>query len=156
TAECTIWLPVQYRLLPLQQDWKKAAPLAAELPAQFPANIEVLDAQGRVQIGADDMDGALSTYKSAYALAANSGPLLPRYLDLFKQKRNFAYAKTVLQAALDRDSLNSALKGELIRVESDIGGLEAGLAKARRFAENDPSNNIYDVVSAEFYEKRRA
>jgi hypothetical protein len=36
-----------------------------------------------------------------------------------------------LQAALDRDPQNSALKGELIRVEADIGGLEAGLAKAR-------------------------
>src|SRR5215469_9261339 len=136
----------------LQQDWKKAASLAAELTAQFPANVEVLDAQGRVQIGAGDMDGALSTYKSAYALAANSGPILSRYLALLKQKKNFADAKTVLQAALDRDPQNSALKGELIRVEADIGGLEAGLAKAHRFAENDPGNNIYDVVSAELYE----
>jgi predicted Zn-dependent protease len=77
---------------------------------------------------------------------------LSRYLALLKQKKNFVDAKTVLQAALDRDPQNSALKGELIRVEADIGGLEAGLAKARRFAEIDPGNNIYDVVSAELYE----
>jgi cellulose synthase operon protein C len=136
----------------LQQDWEKAAPLAAELAAQFPANIEVLDAQGRVQIGSGDMDGALSTYKHAYALAPNSGPILSRYLSLLKQAKNFSEAKTVLQAALDRDPQNSALKGELIRVEADIGGLEAGLAKARKFAENNPGNSIYDVVSAELYE----
>ena len=115
----------------LQQDWKKAAPLAAELVAQFPANVEVLDAQGRVQIGSGDMNGALSTYKRAYALAPNSGPLLSRYLALLKQAKNFADAKIVLQDALDRDPQNSALKGELIRVEAQIGGLEAGLAKAR-------------------------
>jgi predicted Zn-dependent protease len=30
--------------------------------------------------------------------------------------------------------------------------LEAGLAKARRFAENDPGNSLYDVVAAELYE----
>jgi len=30
--------------------------------------------------------------------------------------------------------------------------LEAGLAKARRFANDDPGNSLYDVVSAELYE----
>jgi putative PEP-CTERM system TPR-repeat lipoprotein len=136
----------------LQQDWKTAAPLAAELVAQFPTNVDVLDAQGRVQISSGDMDGALSTYKRAYALAPNSGPLLSRYLALLNQSKNFADAKIMLQAALDRDPQNSALKGELIRVEAQIGGLEAGLAKARGFAENDPGDSIYDVVSAELYE----
>ena len=58
----------------------------------------------------------------------------------------------MLQAALERDPKNTSLKGELIRVEADIGGLEAGLAKARRFANEDPGNSIYDVVSAELYE----
>jgi predicted Zn-dependent protease len=37
-------------------------------------------------------------------------------------------------------------------VEAEIGGLEAGLAKARRFANEDPGNSLYDVVSAELYE----
>jgi predicted Zn-dependent protease len=127
-------------------------PLAAVLVARFPANVEVLDAQGRVQIGSGDMDGALSTYKRAYALALNSGPILGRYLALLKKAKNFADAKIVLQAALDRDPQNSALRGELIRVEADIGGLEPGLAKARTFVESDPDNSIYDVVSAELYE----
>jgi predicted Zn-dependent protease len=94
----------------LQQDWKTAAPLAAELVAQFPANVDVLDAQGRVQIGSGDMDGALSTYKRAYALAPNSGPLLSRYLALLNQSKNFADANIVLQTALDRDPQNSAPK----------------------------------------------
>jgi predicted Zn-dependent protease len=46
-----------------------------------------------------------------------------------------------------------ALKGDLIRAESQIGGLQAGLAKARELAKNDPENGIYDLVSAELYEK---
>jgi hypothetical protein len=39
----------------------------------------------------------------------------------------------------------------LIRVE--IGGLDAGLATARKLADNDPDSGLYDVVSAELYKK---
>jgi putative PEP-CTERM system TPR-repeat lipoprotein len=136
----------------LQQDWKNATSAAAELVAQFPANVEVLDAQGRVQIAAGDKDGALSTYKRAHELAPSSGPVLSRYLASLKAAKNFTEERTVLQAALDRDPQNASLKGDLIRVEAEIGGLEAGLAKARRFANDDPGNSLYDVVSAELYE----
>ena len=136
----------------LQQDWKQATSAAAELVAQFPENVEVLDAQGRVQIAAGDTDGALSTYKRAYGLAPDSRPILSRYLALLKAAKNFPEERTVLQAALDRDPQNPSLKGDLIRVEAEIGGLEAGLAKARKFANDDPGNSLYDVVSAELYE----
>ena len=136
----------------LQQDWKQAAAAAAELVTQFPANVDVLDARGRVQIASGDTDGALSTYKRALELAPDSKPILSRYASLLKEAKNFKEERTVLQAALERDPKNTSLKGELIRVEADIGGLEAGLAKARRFANEDPGNSIYDVVSAELYE----
>ena len=136
----------------LQQDWKNATSAAAELVAQFPANVEVLDAQGRVQIAAGDKDGALSTYKRAQELAPNAEPILSRYLTLLNAAKKFPEEQTVLQAALDRNPQNASLKGDLIRVEAEIGGLEAGLAKARRFANDDPGNSLYDVVSAELYE----
>jgi putative PEP-CTERM system TPR-repeat lipoprotein len=137
----------------LQQDWKNAASAAAELVTRFPANIEVLDAQGRVQIAARDTNGALSTYKRALELAPDSKPILSRYVSLLKEGKNFQEERTVLQTALDRDPKNTSLKADLIRVEADIGGLEAGLAKARKFASDDPGNSLYDVVSAELYEK---
>jgi putative PEP-CTERM system TPR-repeat lipoprotein len=136
----------------LQQDWKQAVPAAAELVAQFPASVEVLDAQGRVQIGAGDADGALSTYRHAHELAPASNPILSRYLALLRAAKKFPEARSTLQAALDRDPRNASLKGEMIRVEAEIGGLEAGLATARRFASEDPGNSLYDVASAELYE----
>jgi len=136
----------------VQQDWKHATSAAAELAAQFPANVEVLDAKGRAQIAAGDTDGAVSTYKSAHELAPDSRPILSRYLTLLKAAKKFPEERTVLQAALDRDPQNASLKGDLIRVEADIGGLEAGLAKARTFANDDPGNSVYDLVSAELYE----
>jgi putative PEP-CTERM system TPR-repeat lipoprotein len=139
----------------LQQNWKDATPLAAELVAKFPSNIDVLDAQGRVQAGAGDTEGALATYKRAHELAPNLAPILSRYVSLLKTAKKFPEERTVLQSALDQDPQNVALKGDLIRVEAEIGGLEAGLAKARRFAENDPGNSLYDVVSAELYQNAK-
>jgi tetratricopeptide (TPR) repeat protein len=70
-----------------------------------------------------------------------------------REAKEFAKAQTVLQAALARDPKNDQVKGDLIRVEADIGGMRAGLAKARAFAETDAGNPLYDVVSAELYEK---
>ena len=136
----------------LQQDWKHATSAATELVAQFPSNVDVLDAQGRVQTGAGYTESALSTYRRAHELAPTSRPILARYLGLLKTAKKFPEERTVLQAAFDRDPQNAALKGDLIRVEAEIGGLQAGLAKARSFANDDPGNSLYDVVSAELYE----
>jgi predicted Zn-dependent protease len=40
----------------------------------------------------------------------------------------------------------------LIRVEAEIGGLGAGLAKAHSFAKDDSGNSLYGVVSVELHE----
>ena len=59
----------------------------------------------------------------------------------------------MLQTALRRDPQNTSLKGDLIRVEAQIGGLDAGLAMARSLAKTDPNSGVYDITSAELYEK---
>ena len=70
---------------------------------------------------------------SVHELAPNSAPALSRYLGLLNAAKDYTQARTVLQAAIARDPKNGALKGDLIRAEAEIGGLEAGLAKARDF-----------------------
>jgi putative PEP-CTERM system TPR-repeat lipoprotein len=136
-----------------QQDWKNAAATANELAEKFPANPEVLDAKGRVQIASGDKEGAIATYKRLHEIAPNSMPVLARYLALLNATKDFSQARDVLGAALARDPKNGQLKGDMIRVEAEINGLEAGLAKARAFAQDDPGNPIYDMVSAELWEK---
>ena len=137
----------------MRRDWKSANAAAAELVKKFPQNIDVLDAQGRIQIAAGDTAGALSTYQRAQEIGPLPLPILSRYVGLLKTTKNYTEARSILQAALDRDPNNPSLKAELIRAEADVGGLDAGLAKARSFAENDPRSSLYDVVSAELYEK---
>jgi len=137
----------------LQQDWHNAIGTATELVKKFPTNIDVIDKLGRVQIEAGDPNGALSTYERAHMIAPNSPSILSSYVSLLRSAKKFPKARLVLRAALRRDPQNASLKGELVRVEAEIGGLEAGLAAARNFAKNDPDDSLYDRVSAELYEK---
>ena len=137
----------------LRQDWKNAATTAAQIAEQFPTNTDVLDAKGRAQTASGDAEGAIATYRRIYELSPNSIPAMTGYVALLNGAKEFSKARTVLQAALARDPKNDALKGDLIRVEADIGGMRAGLAKARDFAAEDPGNPLYKIVSAELYEK---
>jgi putative PEP-CTERM system TPR-repeat lipoprotein len=137
----------------LRQDWKNAVATAAQIAEQFPSNFDVLGIKARAQAAAGDSDGATATYKLLYGLFPNSSLAMSAYVGRLKEAKEFAKAQTVLQAALARDPKNDQVKGDLIRVEADIGGMRAGLAKARALAERDPGNPLYDIVSAELYEK---
>jgi putative PEP-CTERM system TPR-repeat lipoprotein len=136
-----------------RQDWKNAVTTAAQIAEQFPTNFDVLDAKGRAQTASGDTEGAMATYLRRYELFPSSFPAMASYVALLNEAKEFSKARTVLQNALARDPKNDPVKGDLIRVESEIGGMRAGLAKARAFAAEDPGNPIYDIVSAELYEK---
>jgi len=137
----------------LRQDWKDAATTAIQIAEQFPNNSDVLDAKGRAQIASGDTEGAIATHKRIYQLLRNSTPAMTGYVALLRGAKEFSKAQDVLQAALARDPKNAQVKGDLIRIEADIGGMRAGLAKAHAFTKEDPDNPLYDIVSAELYEK---
>jgi putative PEP-CTERM system TPR-repeat lipoprotein len=137
----------------LRQDPKNAVATATQIAEQFPTNTDVLDAKGRAQTASGDTEGAISTYKRIYELSPNSIPAMAGYVSLLNGAKEFSKARAVLQDALARDPKNGTVKADLIRVESEVGGMRAGLAKARAFAGEDPGNPFYDIVSAELYEK---
>ncbi len=137
----------------MRQDWANAKTVAAELAAQFPGDANILDAQGQAQLAAGDTNGAISSFKRAYELAPNTASILSRYLAALSGAKYFTEARGVLQEAVARDPRNSSLKADLIRVEGEISGVDAAVAKARALAVGDPENSIYDLVSAELYEK---
>jgi putative PEP-CTERM system TPR-repeat lipoprotein len=134
-------------------DWTNAKTVAAELTTQFPANANILDTQGQAQFAAGDTNGAVSSFKRAYALAPNSAPILSHYLASLNDAKYFTEARGVLQEAIVRNPHNLSLKANLIRIEGKISGIDAAVAKAHALASSDPENNIYDLVSAELYEK---
>jgi predicted Zn-dependent protease len=133
-------------------DPKTALATATQLVEQFPANPDVLDAKGRAQITSGDTEGAIATSERRYVLFPNSIPAMAGYVALLREAKDYSKARTVLQAALARDPKNDQVRGDLIRAESEIGGLRAGLVKAKAFAVEDPGNPLYTIVSAELYE----
>ena len=135
-----------------RQDWSRAKALASELAVQFPANVAVVDAQGLVLVSSGDRDGAINAYKRAYEIAPNSAPILSRYLSLLTAAKRFPEERTVLQSRLDGDPGNREVKAQLIRLEAQIGGLDAGLSKAQSFAKDDPDSSVYDLISADLCE----
>jgi putative PEP-CTERM system TPR-repeat lipoprotein len=137
----------------LRQDWKNAATTAARIAEQFPINTDVLDVKGRAQIASGDTVGAVATYKRRYELLPNSIPAMADYIALLNRAKEFLKVRTLLEAVLARDPRNDPVKGDLIRVEAEIGGMHAGLARARAFAVQDPGNPLYDIVSSELFEK---
>jgi len=140
-------------LYTFRQDWPRAKPLATELTVKFPSNLDVFDAQGRMLVSSGDQAGAIDAYRHAYEIAPNSAPILSRYLGLLAAAKRFPEHQAVLQSRLDKDPGNREVKAQLIRVEAEIGGLDAGLAKARSFAKDDPGSPLYDLVSADLYER---
>ena len=131
----------------------QAKAVAEQLAAQFATAPAVLDTLGQVQIAAGDKSAALSTYKRAYALAPDSTLILLRYVALLGNAKNFAEARSVMEQAIARAPQNPQLKGDLIKLQAAAGGLDAGLAQARSFAKDDPKNPLYDMLSAELYQK---
>jgi putative PEP-CTERM system TPR-repeat lipoprotein len=139
-----------------RQDWGRAKTLASDLTTQFATNVEVFDAQGRMLVAAGDQPGAIDAYRHAYEIAEiapNSTPILQRYMALLTAAKRFPDERAILQARLEKDPGNQTLKAQLIRLEAEIGGLDAGLAKVHGFAKEDPGNSVYDLVSADLYER---
>jgi len=136
-----------------RQDWPRAKTLASELTVQFSSNVDVFDAQGRMLVLSGDRDGAIDAYRRAHEIAPNSVPMLSRHLSLLAAAKRFPEVRTVLQSRREKDPGNREDKGQLIRSDAGIGGLDTALSKAQSFAKDDPDSALYDLVSADLYEK---
>ncbi len=138
----------------LQQNYSAAQSTVSQLLIQFPKSPDVLDAEARTQFATGDKVGAATTYQSAFELAPNSAVLRGRYVGVLVANKDFKTARDVLTKALAGNPRQKvAGRADLIRIEAEIGGLDAGLAKAREFATQDPNNPSYDIVASELYEK---
>lgn len=135
-----------------EKDYQNAKSVASGLLAPFPSDPGVLDAEARVQLATGDPAGAAATYARATAAAPKSAAIRDRYLAALLASKNYPAAQDVLSKALAADPNNIKIKADLIRVAAQIGGLDAGIAKAHEFAAQDPKNPAYDIVIAGLYE----
>jgi predicted Zn-dependent protease len=142
-------------LYELRRDWNSAKAVAAELYAQFPRDVNVVVAFGRTRLESGDIDAAISSYKLAHQLAPDAPQIRSAYVALLRRARYFGEARDILKEAMVREPQSVSLKADLIRADAEIDGVDAAVSKSREAAASDPGNRIYDVVSAELYEKAR-
>jgi hypothetical protein len=114
----------------LHRDWKNAVAIAADLANTFPKT-----SMSSMRWRAHKLAPAMWTGRFRPTSAPTRLPRLPSvlsgYVGSLRSARRFSEARIVLQAALDPDAHNAAVKGDMVRVEADIGGLGAGLAVRR-------------------------
>jgi len=140
------------RVYELQQDWNDAKAVAGALNAQFPSDLNVLEAQAQAQLGAGDSDGAMASYKRAHELAPDSNPLLSRYLSLLTSAGYYREAVSVLNDAIVRDPRNPALKADLVRATAELDGVDAAVSKANLYAKDDPGSAVFPLVASQVYQ----
>ena len=80
-------------LYELRRDWNSAKAVAAELHAQFPRDVNVVVAFGRIQLKSGDTNAAISSYKLAYQLAPDSTATRSGYVALLKQCNRSAFRR---------------------------------------------------------------
>jgi cellulose synthase operon protein C len=135
-----------------EKDYQDAKSVASGLLGPFPSDVGVLNAEAQVQLATGDTAGAAATYRRAVEAAPKSTVLRNRYVAVLLAAKDFSTAQDVLTKALVTDPNNVEIKAELIRLAAQIGGIDAGIAKAHEFAAQDPKNPAYDIVSAGLYE----
>ena len=135
-----------------RQDWTRAKALAGELAMRFPGNAAVADAQGRILAASGDQRRGGRPVPTGFRGRSEFRAALPAL------SRRPGRRETVpgspdrsVQARLDKEPDNRALKEQLIRLDAETGGLETGIAKARAFAKEDPDSAVYDLTAADLY-----
>ena len=116
----------------------------------FPGNAAVAEAQGRI-LGLPATATRRSIRSDRLTRPLRIQPAYQRYLGALIAAKRLPEARSVVQARLDKDTGNRALKQQLIRLDAEIGGVEAGISKAKAFAKEDPDSSVYDLTAADLY-----
>ena len=142
----------QVQIYALQGNWIDAAAVAGALSAQFPRDLNVVQALAQAQFASGNINAAVTSYKRAYELAPDSAPMLSRYLSLLISAKYYREADNVLRDAIDRNPKNDALKADLVRITADLDGVDAAVSRANLYAKDNPNDSIFPLVAAEVYE----
>ncbi len=129
------------RVYELQQDWANAKAVAGALSAQFPSDVNVLEAQARAQLGAGDTNGAIASYKRAYELAPEFDTAPVALSRLAHLCGRLPRGERRPQGRDRSRSQERALKADLVRVTAQLDGVDAAVSQANLYAKDDPNNN---------------
>jgi putative PEP-CTERM system TPR-repeat lipoprotein len=127
----------------------KALTLIRQLQTANPANPELLDLLGQVQLANNDAAGALETYSKLVNVVPKSAPAQLRLATAHAKLNNQAAAADDLKKALAIDP--NFLPAKLAQIELAVAGgkLDQGLPLARNLQKTDPTSVVGFAVEGD-------
>lgn len=134
-----------------QKDIKQASSAAQNALAAMPDKPELLDAVGRTQIAAQEMNQAATTYTKLASLQPQSPVPLVRLADVHMASKNPLLAEQSLRKALDlRPDLLEA-QGRLVGIQVAAGKFAEALVTARAMQKQRPREPVGYMTEAQIY-----
>lgn len=138
-----------------QKDVKQASSAAQNALAAMPDKPELLDAVGRTQIAAQEMNQAATTYTKLASLQPQSPLPLVRLADVHMASKNPLLAEQSLRKALDlRPDLLDA-QGRLIGLQVAAGKYAEALTIARTMEKQRPREPVGYMTEAQIYASQK-
>lgn len=125
-------------LLVRKRQFKEALAAAQEAVAALPNDMRLLDAMGRAQAEAGDIEQAVSTFRRVADVNQRSAVPYLRLADLYNATDRKPAAETALRKALDVEPDSAAAQQALANLMLGTGRLREALELARRMQEQRP------------------
>lgn len=138
------------------KDTKKALSAALEALTAFPDRPEILDAAGRAQEAAADINQALATYGKLAALVPNSPHPYLRMAEIQIAANNKAAAMQSLRKAISIKADSVEAQRGIMMLDLDAGRTTEALATARQVQKQRPREAVGFVLEGDVYAIQKA
>lgn len=138
------------------KDFKQALAVAQEAATKFPERVEVLDALGRAQLGAGELNQAIKTFNTLAGLQ----PQLPmphlRLAEVHMAGQKADAAAQSLKRALTIAPDMLVAQTSLIRLDMSAGRVKEALATAKAIQKQRPNEAIGYILEGDIESRRKA
>lgn len=138
------------------KDFKQALAVAQEAATKFPERVEVLDALGRAQLGAGELNQAIKTFNTLAGLQ----PQLPmphlRLAEVHMAGQKADAAAQSLKRALTIAPDMLVAQTSLIRLDMTAGRTKEALAMAKTIQKQRPNEAVGYILEGDIESRRKA
>ncbi len=137
------------------KDLKLASSAAQEAAAALPDSPEVLDALGRTQLAAGELNQAIASYNKLAGMQALSPLPHMRLADIHLANKNKEAAAQSLHKALEiKPDLQQAQRGSIV-LDLDSKNIAGALATARNMQKQSPNDAMGYVLEGDIYASQK-
>lgn len=136
-----------------KRQYKDAQTASQETAAAFPGESSVLDAVGRAQAEAGDVEQAISTFRSLAAADPKSSLAYTRLADVYTATGRRTQAETALRKALELDPGSISVQLALVDLLLAMDKRREALTTAKEFQTRQPGSRLGYVLEAALHDR---